>query len=114
MKPSENTTDATLKSDSAGSTPTGLAPATTSPTTSTSCVSPSVDSKPPYRRPKTVGALASQATDVATRVLNGEINLDVAKTYSAILRGVSQLTTARVTQARARKQVPDLSLDEDA
>jgi hypothetical protein len=54
---------------------------------------------------------AAQATDVCTRLLNGEIEVEKARAYASLARVVSQTLSAQVTRARFLKQAPDLSLD---
>jgi hypothetical protein len=55
--------------------------------------------------------MASQAVRLATMVLNGEVELEVAQTYSAIARTAAQLLTAEVQQARYLQQAPDLTFE---
>lgn len=68
------------------------------------------DLKEPYQKPTTVKALAMQANEVATKVLNGEIDLDKAAKYSAIIRATAQLMSLEVAKARIEKQKIDLDL----
>lgn len=51
---------------------------------------------------------ASQANEVANRILNGEIDLDTARAYSAVARTVAQAVTSEVVRARFLKAMPDL------
>lgn len=53
-----------------------------------------------YKLPVTVSDLTRQANDVATKVLNGTIGLAQARTYSGLVRNVSQLVTAQIAMAR--------------
>lgn len=61
---------------------------------------------------------ASQTNRVATMLLNGEIDLDTARSYSALVRGVAQMMSINVTHARFLKMEPildfaDLAEDDD-
>ena len=47
-------------------------------------------------------------------LLNGEIELDVARAYSGIARTIAQAVTSEITKARFLRQEPDLTLDVDA
>lgn len=60
--------------------------------------------------PHNVKELASQATEVATMILNGSINRESAKSYSAIVRSIAQLMSAETSRARMQKEAPDLNL----
>lgn len=71
--------------------------------------SPVNDSKKRWSQPKTVRQFTSQVNAVATRLLNGEIEVDQAKAYSALARTIAQTVTAEVQRARALKRVPDLN-----
>lgn len=78
-----------------------------------SCASsggPTSGSNGRYREPKTVRELAAQVNQTATRVLNGEIDLETARVYSAMTRNVAQLVTAEVQKARFLRKEPDLTL----
>lgn len=70
---------------------------------------PSRPSTGPYRLPKTVREFAALANVVATGVLNGQVDLEVARTYSSIARTVAQAITAETTRARFLKTEPDLT-----
>lgn len=63
-----------------------------------------------WQRPQTVRELSSQITSVATLLLNGNIDLDTARVYSALARGVAQLVGAELMRARAGKEQPNLEL----
>ena len=54
--------------------------------------------------------LAAQATAVATMILNGQMDLETSRAYSAIVRGVGQLVSAEVAKARAERRPPNLEL----
>ncbi len=69
---------------------------------------PSRPSMRRYRQPKNVREFASQANAVASAILNGEIDLDTARAYSAVARTVAQAVTSEVVRARFLKAMPDL------
>jgi hypothetical protein len=46
-------------------------------------------------------------------VLNGEIDIETAKTYGALARAAVQAMSVQVTQARFARAVPDLTFDDD-
>ena len=73
---------------------------------------PASDSKKRWSQPKTVRQFTSQVNAVATKLLNGEIDLDQAKAYSALARTIAQTVTAEVQRARAMKCVPNLDFDD--
>ncbi len=73
---------------------------------------PAKSSKEQWQTPKDVKALASQANKVTTMLLTGQIDLETARTYSAMVRGIAQLVGAEVSRARARREEPDLSLED--
>ena len=52
-----------------------------------------------FKLPKDVHEFSGQANSVATMVLNGEIDLDTARAYSAIARTVAQAVTAETIVA---------------
>lgn len=56
---------------------------------------------------------AAQASDVATRVLNGTMDLETARVYGAVARTVAQAMTTEVQRARFLQQQPDLELPLD-
>lgn len=108
-KRSRPTPSATQTSAESGSEPTESASAGTSQTSPNS----GVPSKH-WRRPANAKAFAAQANSVATMVLNGEIDLDVARVYSGIGRTMAQALSAEVYRARYMgEQPPSLSLEED-
>jgi len=55
---------------------------------------------------------AYQANKVATAILNGEIDLDVARTYASVARTVAQAMNTEVNRARLEQSLPDLSMKE--
>jgi hypothetical protein len=61
--------------------------------------------------PGTVREFASQVNSVATSVLNGQMDIDEARTYASLARVISQTVSAEVTRARFLKQEPDLTFD---
>lgn len=84
---------------------------TTSRSNSSTSTSPSSVSTPRWKQPRTVREFASQVNAVASRVLNGEIDLDVARTFSGLARVVAQSVSSEVTRSRFAKQTPDMSFD---
>jgi hypothetical protein len=76
-------------------------------------VKQSKGSKRHWRPPRNVREFAAQANQVATMVLNSEIDEDKARTYASIARVVSQSASVEVTRARFLKTAPDLSLEEE-
>lgn len=56
---------------------------------------------------------AAQANMVATDLLNGEIDIDSARTYSSLARGVAQMMSINVTRARFLKEEPVLEFDDE-
>lgn len=70
-------------------------------------------SKRRWRQPKDAGDLATQASHVATMVLNGDIDPDVARLYTASARVAAQAMSTKVSKARFLGSTPDLSLDDD-
>jgi len=71
------------------------------------------DSNKHWQTPKNVKGLASQANMAATMVLNGELNIDVARTYSAIIRTVAQAVTNETNKARFLRELPDLEFEDE-
>ena len=56
-------------------------------------------------------AFAAQANQVATAILNGEVDLDVARTYASVARTVAQAMNTEVNRARLYETLPDLELN---
>ena len=56
---------------------------------------------------------AAQANAVATMVLNGDLDVDTARTYSAVARTVAQAMSTEVSRARFIQSEPSLALDPD-
>lgn len=102
----------TKKSGNGGSTRTVSASRTTRRLKSSSSGSPSSDLNGHWSLPKTVRQFTSQANAVATKVLNGDLDLEVAKTYSALARTMAQTISAEVQRARASRSVPILDFEE--
>lgn len=44
-------------------------------------------------------------------ILNGEVDMDVARAYASLARVVSQAASLEVTRGRFLKEMPDLSLE---
>lgn len=61
-----------------------------------------------WRQPTNVKEFAAQANRVATMILEGTIDLDIARVYSSVARTVSQSMSIEVQRARASKERPDL------
>lgn len=74
---------------------------------------PSSGSKVRWRRPKNVREFAAQANSVATMMLNGDLDIDTARAYSSIARGIAQMMSINVTRARFLKTEPILEFDQD-
>ena len=102
----------TPESEPGGSGTTESEPGSTSPTSSNSG-EPSSGSTPRWKKPRNVREFAAQANAVATNLLNGEMNLDVARTYSSLARGVAQMMSIEVTRARFLKTEPVLEFDDE-
>ncbi len=71
---------------------------------------PPKDLKEPYQRPAQAQTLTHQVNDVATKVLNEEIDLDTARVYSALVRSMSQLISVEVVRAKMTKTKPNLDI----
>jgi hypothetical protein len=109
---SRHTSAATTRSGASGSTA-GENESAGASQTSKPSGPPSTPSMRQWRRPKDAAAFAAQANRVATMILNGEIDLDMARTYSGVARTMAQVLSAEVYRARFLQQAPDLSLDDD-
>jgi hypothetical protein len=109
---SRHTSAATTRSGVSGSTAGGSASVGASRTSNPS-EPPSTPSMRQWRKPKDAAAFAAQANRVATMILNGEIDLDTARTYSGVARTMAQVLSAEVYRARFLQQAPDLNLDDD-
>jgi hypothetical protein len=73
---------------------------------------PSRRSKGHWVSPRSAMDFASQANRVATMILNGEIDLETARAYSAVARTVAQAMGTEVNRARISQIRPYLTLDE--
>lgn len=71
----------------------------------------SKDSKKRWRTPRDARELAQQANEVATMILNQEIDLEVATKYTAAARTTSQLLSIEVYRARVEKTKANISLE---
>lgn len=60
--------------------------------------------------PTNVRELAGQANQVATLVLNGEMDIERARIYGALVRGIAQMMSIEVTRARFLRTEPILTL----
>ena len=89
------------------------APAGSSPPTSTSSAGPTSGSNKRWRRPTSARQLASQATAVATKLLNGELDLETARAYGTMTRSIAQMLSVEVTKARFLDREPDMGLGEE-
>jgi hypothetical protein len=92
--------------------PTDTEPDTTSPADYGNLESPKSGSKLRWKQPATVRQFASQVNAVATKVLNGSIDMDKARAYATLTRVLAQAISVEVTRARFVKQVPDLVIDD--
>jgi hypothetical protein len=86
--------------------------ASTTPTSAPSEL-PTNGSSKHWRKPRDAKGFAAQANEVATMILNGEIDLDVARVYSGVSRTMAQVLSAEVYRARYLQQEPNLSLEAD-
>lgn len=100
-----------VRRDGPGNEPTEPVPATPSTPMSMPSEEPSSTSNKRYRKPRTIREFAAQANEIATLVLNGEIDLETARNYASLARVVSQTASIEVTRARFLKREPDLSLE---
>lgn len=73
---------------------------------------PSAPSKRRYVQPVSASALAAQANEIATSVLNGEIDLEVAALYATTARVAVSAMNIEVQRARAAHTPPRLSLND--
>jgi hypothetical protein len=88
-------------------------PGTTSQRSSTRSATRPKNSKEHWKQPKTIMQFAQQVNAVCSRVLNGEIDMEVAKTYSAMARVVTQAANIEVARARLSKDLPELGLEDE-
>ncbi len=66
-----------------------------------------------FRRPTNVKEFASQASAVATMILNDEISVEKGQSYASLARVVAQTVSSEVTRSRFLKEEPDLGLDDE-
>lgn len=106
------TTKTTPSGASAKSSDTATGSDTTSLPNSSNSTMPSSDSKKRWRQAKSVMEFTSQVNAVANKVLNGEIDLDTARTFSALARVVASGVNAEVSRSRFLKAAPELCFAE--
>ncbi len=73
----------------------------------------STPSRKRYRQPVTPLQLAAQASAVATNLLNGSLDLETARAYSAIARVAAQALSTEVQTGRFLKSKAQLTMDTD-
>lgn len=105
-------TEDTQKNGSESTSDTANVLDTTSHQNSMNSTLPTNVSKEHWPQPQTVRHFASQVNAVATRVLNGTIDMDIARTYATLSRVLAQAMSVEVTKARFLKQAPDLRIDD--
>ena len=81
--------------------------------TSNASGAPSGGSTRRWRKPTSVKEFAAQANAVATLLLNGELDVEIARAYSGIARTVAAAISNETSRARFAKTAPDLSLGDD-
>jgi hypothetical protein len=81
--------------------------------TSNSSAKPSNESKRRWRQPRNAREFATQASHVATMILNGSIDQDTARLYVGAARVTAQAMSTNATVARFLGTEADLSLDDD-
>jgi len=79
---------------------------------SNSFVMPQNISNKHWPTPRNVRELAGQANAVATLILNGKIDIEVARSYGALVRGIAQMMSIEVTRARFVRAEPILELEQ--
>lgn len=62
------------------------------------------------KTPSSVAEFTAQVNEVATRLLNGEMDLELARAYSSLVRTVAQSLSTEVAAARLEKRRPNLDL----
>ena len=72
---------------------------------------PASGSKEHWKQPRTIMEFAQQVNTVCSRLLNEEIDMETAKTYSALARVVTQAANIEVARARLSKDAPRLGLE---
>lgn len=110
--PLPHTSGGYRKNAAGGFVPTVSASERPSPTSVTSAA-PSRPSTKLWRTPRNVREFASQANEVASMVLNGDMDVNVARIYSGLARTVAQAMSTEVSRARFLSELPDLSFVEE-
>jgi hypothetical protein len=72
---------------------------------------PSRPSNKRWRKPRNVREFAAQANEIATLLLNDEIDIEKARGYASLARVVTQAASVEVTRSRFLRTAPDLSLE---
>jgi hypothetical protein len=108
--PSSDTTPATPTSTERGRG-SGRSALAVMPPTSRPSGPPSAGLTRRWRSPRTAMEFAAQANAVATLLLNGEMDIETARTYSAVARTVAQAMSTEVSRARFVQSEPALELD---
>lgn len=72
---------------------------------------PSAGSKTRWRKPRNIREFAAQTNDIATQVLNGEIDMETARLFASLGRVVAQAASLEIARGRFLKSEPDLSLE---
>lgn len=70
-------------------------------------------SKKRWRKPTNVKEFISQANALATLFLNGEVDVETVRQYSAVSRTIAQSLTNETARARFLKMQPDMTFSED-
>lgn len=107
--PSSDTTDGTVTSTSSGDTDGSDPSATGTPNSETSSERSRLSTRH-WDEPDGPMSFAAQANQVATAILNGEIEIEVARTYASVARTVAQAMNTEVNRARLYETIPDLEL----
>jgi putative effector of murein hydrolase len=71
---------------------------------------PARNLKKHWSKPNSIKELASQVNIVATMVLNKELDIETARSYSGLVRTIAQAASMEVARGRLSKTVPDLTL----
>jgi hypothetical protein len=111
MPSSATTLDIPTSTDSGDSG--GRRASGSAPPNSRSSAPPSTGSSRRWRAPDNARQFAAQANRVATMVLNGEMDVDTARLYSAVARTVAQALSTEVSRSRFLAQAPDLTLEDE-
>lgn len=84
------------------------------PLNSENSTAPSSGLKKRWRTPKNVRELATQINQVATLVLNDQIDLERARAFGALTRNVAQLISTEFQRSRSKQQVVDTNFCEES